>query len=84
MLVLDCCYLSLDNFAAVKANPDAGADAAIHSGSIILDLNLFEMRAEMTLTDIAARLRKDAADRLSLSASFSLEETRKNLPVSHP
>ena len=28
--VRDCCYLSLDNFAAVEADPDAGAYAVIH------------------------------------------------------
>ena len=29
-LVRDCGYLSLDNFAAVKADPDAGAYVVVH------------------------------------------------------
>ena len=33
-LVRDCCYLSFDNFAAVKADPDAGAYAVVHIVSI--------------------------------------------------
>jgi hypothetical protein len=46
-------------------DPDARAYAVIHSGSIIVDL---QTRPNMTLTAIAARLRKVAADRELLAA----------------
>ena len=61
-LIHYCGYLRFDNLAAVEFDPDARADAVIHSGSIILDLNSFQTTPEMTLTVIAARLRKVAAD----------------------
>jgi hypothetical protein len=61
-LIHYCGYLRFDNLAAVEFDPDARAEAVIHSGSIILDLNSFQMRPEMTLTVIAARRRKVAAD----------------------
>jgi hypothetical protein len=60
-MVRDCCYLSLDNFAAIEADPDAGAYVVIHIVSI-LALYPSQARPGMTLTMIAARLRKIATD----------------------
>jgi hypothetical protein len=60
-LVRDGGYLSFDNFAAVKADPDARAYVVIHILSI-LALYPSQARPGMTLTVIAARLRKIAAD----------------------
>lgn len=39
-VVRNRCYLGLDNFAAVEADPDAGAYAIIHSVSILAPLSI--------------------------------------------
>jgi hypothetical protein len=67
-LVRDCHYLSLDNFAAIKADPDAEAYAVIHM-AIILASSILSREAEMTLILIAARLRHLAASIEALPAA---------------
>ena len=74
-LVRDCRYLSLDNFAAVKTDPDAGAYAVIHIVKYTR-YPILSREAEMTLTLIAARLRHLASSIETLPA----EDRERDIP----
>jgi hypothetical protein len=49
-LIRDCRYLSLDNFTAVKADPDAGAYAVVHIVSVLALVDSDPERSPLHLT----------------------------------